>query len=78
MPNRPDKRDYITLASSLLQFHPEPVNGVFADDVDKKAYPSVSAIFARTPDRAATKVSTFLRIGIIASDQVRWGPGGRI
>ncbi|KAE8364254.1 hypothetical protein BDV27DRAFT_116054 [Aspergillus caelatus] len=40
MPNRPDKRDYITLASSILQFHPEPVNGVFADDIDKKAYPS--------------------------------------
>ncbi|KAF7629511.1 hypothetical protein AFLA_013225 [Aspergillus flavus NRRL3357] len=40
MPNRPDKRDYITLASSILQFHPEPVNGVFVDDIDKKAYPS--------------------------------------
>lgn len=56
MPNRPDKRDYITLASSILQFHPEPVNGVFVDDIDKKAYPSVSITFARTAFRVATKI----------------------
>ncbi|PIG79029.1 hypothetical protein AARAC_003592 [Aspergillus arachidicola] len=40
MPNRPDKRDYITLASSIVQFYPEAVDGVFADDIDKKAYPA--------------------------------------
>ncbi|KAE8391584.1 hypothetical protein BDV23DRAFT_152979 [Aspergillus alliaceus] len=40
LPNRPDKRDYITLASSIVQFYPEAMNGVFAKDIDKKAYPS--------------------------------------
>ncbi|KNG87407.1 hypothetical protein ANOM_004026 [Aspergillus nomiae NRRL 13137] len=40
LPNRPDKRDYVTLASSIVQFHPEPIDGVFVEDIDKKAYPS--------------------------------------
>ncbi|KAE8151735.1 hypothetical protein BDV25DRAFT_152226 [Aspergillus avenaceus] len=40
MPNRPDKRDYITLASSLLNFRPEPIIGVSADQIDQKAYPA--------------------------------------
>ncbi|KAE8349227.1 hypothetical protein BDV28DRAFT_152083 [Aspergillus coremiiformis] len=40
LPSRPDKRDYITLASSLLHFRPEPMNGVMPDEIDKKAYPA--------------------------------------
>ncbi|KAF7595184.1 hypothetical protein BBP40_006928 [Aspergillus hancockii] len=40
LPNRPDKRDAITLAASLLQFRPEFIDGVKVDEIDKKAYPS--------------------------------------
>ncbi|KAE8387387.1 hypothetical protein BDV23DRAFT_161323 [Aspergillus alliaceus] len=39
LPSRPDKRDYITLASSVVGFRPEPIDGVNPDNIDVKAHP---------------------------------------
>lgn len=41
LPNRPDKRDSITLGSSAVGFEVEFVDGVTPDDIDLKSLPYV-------------------------------------
>lgn len=41
LPSRTDKRDAITLGSSVTDFHVDWIEGVSAEDMDLKAYPPV-------------------------------------